>query len=110
MRVFLAAATGAIGKPLVRQLIERGHEVTATTRTAEKATELGRVGATPAVMHGLNGKAVAAAVSAARPDAIIHQMTALSGKPDLKHFDRCSREQTRFEPTGLTICSQQPCS
>lgn len=108
MRVFLAGATGAIGKPLVRQLVERGHEVTETARSAEKASELGRLGATPAVMDGLNGKAVDAAVSAARPDAIIHQMTALSRKPDLKHFDRCSREQARFEPKGLTICSQQP--
>lgn len=88
MRVFLAGATGAIGRPLVRQLIERGHEVTASTRSTEKASELGRLGATPAVMDGLDGKAVAAAVTAARPDAIIHQMTALSGKPDLKHFDR----------------------
>jgi 2-alkyl-3-oxoalkanoate reductase len=69
-------------------MIERGHQVTATTRSKEKASELGRLGATPAVMDGLDPEAVATAVTAARPDAIIHRMTALSGDPDLKRFDR----------------------
>ncbi|MDW6022426.1 NAD(P)-dependent oxidoreductase [Mesorhizobium sp. BAC0120] len=88
MRVFLAGATGAIGRPLLRQLIDRGHQVTATTRSAEKAEQLGSVGAIPVVLDGLDGAAVAKAVAQARPDAVVHQMTALAGRPDLKHFDR----------------------
>lgn len=88
MRVFLAGATGAIGKPLVQQLIERGHEVTATTRNAAKADELRRLGATPVIVDGLDASAVARAVIEARPEAVIHQMTALSGRSDFKNFDR----------------------
>jgi 2-alkyl-3-oxoalkanoate reductase len=88
MRVFLAGATGVIGKPLVRQLISRGHQLTATTRSADKTDELRRVGAEPLILDALHPTAVGEAVARAEPDAIIHQMTALSGKPDMKHFDR----------------------
>jgi 2-alkyl-3-oxoalkanoate reductase len=87
MHVFLAGATGAVGRPLVRQLINSGHQVTATTRSAAKAQELRQLGAAPVVVDGIDGAAIAAAVAAAKPEAIIHQMTALAGKPDLKHFD-----------------------
>ena len=88
MRVFLAGATGVIGKPLVRQLVSRGHQLAATTRSADKADELRRLGAEPIVLDALDPTAVGEAVARAEPDAIIHQMTALSGKPDMKHFDR----------------------
>lgn len=88
MRVFLAGATGAIGKPLVRQLIDRGHQVTATTRSSVKAEELRALGAMPFVLDGLDASAVREAVAAAQPEAIIHHMTALAGKSDFKRFDR----------------------
>ena len=88
MRVFVAGGTGAIGAPLVRQLIERGHEVTATTRHPERAEHLRRIGATVARMDGLDAASVGEAVARAEPDAIIHQMTSLSGKSDMRHFDR----------------------
>jgi nucleoside-diphosphate-sugar epimerase len=88
MRVFVAGGTGALGRRLVPQLLARGHEVTATTRSADKAGELAALGARPAVVDGLDGVAVGRAVAEARPDVIVHQMTALAAAPDLRHFDR----------------------
>jgi 2-alkyl-3-oxoalkanoate reductase len=88
MRVFLAGATGAIGKRLVPQLVARDHQVTATTRRSDKLDQLNALGAEAVVVDGLDAVAVGEAVARAEPDAIIHQMTALGGKPDLKHFDR----------------------
>jgi nucleoside-diphosphate-sugar epimerase len=88
MRIFLAGATGAIGKRLVPQLIANGHHVTATTRSAAKVEALRTLGAEPVVVDGLNAVAVGEAVARSEPEAIIHQMTALAGTPDMKHFDR----------------------
>ena len=100
MRVFVAGGTGAIGTPLVRQLIERGHRVTATTRRPDKAEHLRRLGATVAIMDGLDAAAVGEAVARAEPEAIIHQMTALSGTPDMRHFDRWFRTTNALRTTG----------
>ena len=88
MRVFVAGATGAIGTRLVPQLVARGHEVTATTRNAAKADRLRALGAKPAVVDGLDASAVGEAVARAEPDAIVHQMSALAGTPDMRRFDR----------------------
>jgi nucleoside-diphosphate-sugar epimerase len=88
MRVFVAGATGAVGRPLVSQLVAAGHQVTATTRSESKFGELAALGAQPVAMDGLDAAAVGEAVAAAEPDAIIHQMTALAGRAGLKHFDR----------------------
>jgi nucleoside-diphosphate-sugar epimerase len=88
MRVFLAGATGAIGRPLVPQLVARGHHVTATTRSPDKLEQLRSLGAQAVVVDGLDAAAVGEAVARAEPDAIVHEMTALGGKPDLRHFDR----------------------
>ena len=88
MHVYLAGATGAIGRRLVPQLVARGHEVTATTRSQSKIRELEALGARAVVVDGLDAAAVGEAVARAQPDAIVHQMTALAGKPDLRRFDR----------------------
>jgi 2-alkyl-3-oxoalkanoate reductase len=88
MRVFVAGATGAIGGRLVPQLIARGHHVIATSRSPRHGDRLEAMGAELAVMDGLDGAAVGEAVARAEPDSIVHQMTALAGKPDLRHFDR----------------------
>jgi nucleoside-diphosphate-sugar epimerase len=87
MRVFLAGATGAIGRRLVPQLVTRGYEVIASTRDGGKVGLLRGLGADPVVVDGLDAAAVGEAVARAKPDAIVHQMTALAGKADLKHFD-----------------------
>jgi nucleoside-diphosphate-sugar epimerase len=88
MRVFVAGAAGAIGMRLVPQLLARGHQVTATSRSEEKARRLRAYGADAVALDGLDAAAVADAVVRAEPDAIVHQMTALAGKADMKHFDR----------------------
>jgi nucleoside-diphosphate-sugar epimerase len=87
MRVFVAGAGGAIGRPLVARLVERGHEVVATTRKREKLDALRALGAEAVVMDGLDAGSVGEAVARAEPDVIVHQMTALTGALDLKHFD-----------------------
>jgi nucleoside-diphosphate-sugar epimerase len=100
MHVFLAGGTGAIGLRLVPQLVERGHRVTATTTIPAKAPLLEKLGATAAIVDGLDASQVGAAVAAARPDAIVHQMTALAGKQDPKHFDRWFAVTNRLRTEG----------
>ncbi len=77
MNVFVAGGSGAIGVPLIRDLVAAGHRVTALTRSARKQEELRALGASVAVADALDRDALAEAVAAARPDAVIHQLTAL---------------------------------
>ena len=104
MRVFVAGGTGVIGRRLVPRLVERGHQVTATTTSAAKLGLVERLGAGAVVMDGLDAGSVGEAVAAARPDVIVHQMTGISrahaGKPDLKHFDRWSVPTIRLRTEG----------
>ena len=88
MRIFVAGATGAVGRRLVPRLLERGHSVVGTTRTADKARALEALGAEAVVVDGLDAAGIGEAVARAEPDAIVHQMTALAGKPDLRRFDK----------------------
>jgi len=78
MKIVLAGATGAVGRPLVPMLMEAGHEVTAFTRDPAKADELRRLGARAAVVDVFDRDAVFAAVREARPEAVIHQLTSLA--------------------------------
>jgi nucleoside-diphosphate-sugar epimerase len=100
MRVFVAGASGAIGARLVPQLLERGHEVLGTTRSPQKAARLREQGAEAVVLDLLDPTAVRDAVVAARPDAIVHQATALSGLSDFKHFNRSFAETNRLRTEG----------
>jgi nucleoside-diphosphate-sugar epimerase len=104
MRVFVAGGTGVIGRRLVPQLVARGHQVTATTTGPGKLGSLERLGADAVVMDGLDAVSVGEAVAAARPDAIVHQMTAISvahaGKPDMKHMDRWFATTIRLRTEG----------
>lgn len=89
MRVFIAGATGAVGSRLVPLLVAAGHEVVGTTRSEARVGELERAGANGVVMDGLDAASVRRAVLEAHPDAIVHQLTALSGQVgDMKHFDQ----------------------
>jgi len=88
MRVFVAGATGALGRHLVPGLVAAGHEVTATTRTPGKVAQLREAGAEPVVVDGLDREAVIAAVRAAGPEVIVHQMTALAGVRSLRKVDQ----------------------
>jgi 2-alkyl-3-oxoalkanoate reductase len=88
MRVFVTGATGAVGQYLVPGLVAAGHQVTATTRSPGKVARLREAGAEPAVVDGLDREAVLAAVRAAAPEVIIHQMTALAGMRAPRRLDR----------------------
>ena len=104
MRVFVAGGTGVIGRRLVPQLVARGHQVTATTTDPAKLGLLEQLGADAVVMDGLDAVSVGEAVAEARPDAIVHQMTAISvahaGKPDMKHMDRWFATTNRLRTEG----------
>ncbi|HET9080010.1 MAG TPA: NAD(P)-dependent oxidoreductase [Trebonia sp.] len=88
MRVFVTGATGAVGRHLVPLLVAAGHEVTATTRTPAKVARLRQAGAEAVVADGLDRAAVAAAVRAAAPEVIVHEMTALADMRSLRNMDR----------------------
>ena len=105
MRVFVAGGTGVIGRRLVPQLVARGHQVTATTTSAGKLGLLEQLGAEGTVMDGLDAAAVGEAVSAARPDAIVNEMTGLSeahaGKPNLRKAERFFSITNRLRSEGI---------
>jgi nucleoside-diphosphate-sugar epimerase len=97
MRVFLAGATGVIGSSLVPQLLKAGHEVTAMTRSVLRAAQLEAVGADPVVCDVFDAEGVRAAMAAASPEAVIHQLTALPARLDWSNpnlFDANNRVRT----------------
>jgi nucleoside-diphosphate-sugar epimerase len=113
MRVFVAGGTGAVGRPLVAQLVARGHQVTATTTGPGKLGLLEQMGADAVVMDGLDAVSVAEAVAKARPDAIVHEMTGLSaahaGKPSMRRFDRwfATTNRLRIEGTDHLLAAAE---
>src|SRR5207302_7494009 len=100
MRVFVAGATGAIGTRLVPKLGDRGHEVIATSRSINRAQRLHALGAEPIALDLLDARAVREAVLGSKPDAIVHQATALTGLTDFKHFDRSFAQTNRLRTAG----------
>jgi nucleoside-diphosphate-sugar epimerase len=91
MEVFVAGATGVLGRALVPQLVARGHGVVGMTRTASKQDLVRSLGARPVVADALDPEAVAQAVASAAPEVIVHELTALSGPMsirDARHPDR----------------------
>ena len=104
MRIFVAGGSGVLGRRLVPLLVARGHEVVASTTSASKLELVQKLGAEGVVMAGLDADAVRKAIVAARPDAIAHEMTAISfahaGKPDSKHPDRWFAGTNRLRTEG----------
>ena len=88
MKVFVAGATGALGKQLVPMLVALGHEVVGMTRTEAKRDQLRSVGAQPVVADALDADTVGRAVGAAEPDVIVHQLTAIPPAVNMRRFDR----------------------
>jgi nucleoside-diphosphate-sugar epimerase len=88
----------------VPQLVAGGHQVTATTTGSGKLGLLEQLGADGVVMDGLDAVSVGEVVAAARPDAIVHLMTAISvahaGQPDFRHFDRWFATTSRLRTEG----------
>ncbi len=107
MKVFVAGATGALGRPLVKQLVERGHEVTGMTRSESKQELLRELGATPVVADALDPDAVAQAVAKAQPDVIVHQMTAIEASFNPRRMQRAfaTTNQLRTEGTDHLLAA-----
>ncbi len=103
MKVFVAGATGALGKQLVPRLVAAGHEVVGMTRSEQRAELVRELGAEPAVADALDPDAVGVAVSEAQPEVIVHQLTALSDSIDLRHFDRDFAQTNRLRTEGTDI-------
>ena len=100
MRVFVAGATGAIGRRLVPQLVSRDHEVVATTSNDQKLEQLRSLGAEALVVDGLDPVGVGEAVARAEPEVVVHQMTALSGDLDLRRFDASFARTNELRTAG----------
>jgi nucleoside-diphosphate-sugar epimerase len=100
MHVFIAGAAGAVGRTLIPTLIAEGHTVTGSTRSEARADEVRALGAGAVVMDGLDRDSVRAAVTAAEPDAIVHQMTALSGDLDFRNPDKMFAMTNRLRTEG----------
>lgn len=99
MKIFLAGATGAIGRALVPRLVVAGHEVYGTTRSEAKRLALYDLGAEPVVLDALDPDRVATAVAEVDPDVIIHQLTSLT-TIDMRHFERSFAPTNRLRTEG----------
>jgi nucleoside-diphosphate-sugar epimerase len=100
MRVFVAGATGAIGKQLVPRLVAAGHEVHGMTRSGSKQAMLDELGAVPVVADALDTDQVAEAVARAKPDVIVHELTAIPASLDLRHVNRDFALTNRLRTEG----------
>jgi nucleoside-diphosphate-sugar epimerase len=99
MRVFVAGATGVIGRQLVPRLVTAGHEVFGMTRSESKRAPLEELGAVPVVADALDPDQVADAVARSKPEVIVHELTAI-GALDLRHFDRDFAVTNRLRTEG----------
>ena len=100
MNVFVAGATGAIGKQLLPMLVENGHEVTGMTRTAAKAEAIRAMGAEPAVADALDPESVAQVVAQAEPDAVIHELTTIDTSALGRSIDKMFAQTNRLRTAG----------
>src|SRR5580698_9330427 len=100
MRVFVAGASGAIGTRLVPQLVDQGHEVIGTFRSAGHGDRIRALGAEPVALDLLDAPAVREAVLRARPDAVVHQATALAGVRFGRSLDRSFASTNRLRTEG----------
>jgi nucleoside-diphosphate-sugar epimerase len=99
MNIFVAGGSGAIGVPLVRALVAAGHKVTALTRSIDKQDGLRALGASAAVADALDREALTAAVLAAHPTHVIHQLTALPKDGPRRASDLEATNRLRIDGT-----------
>jgi len=100
MKVLVAGATGALGKQLVPRLVANGHDVVGMTRHEAKRDAIRELGATPAVADALDPEQVARVVAEAEPEAIIHELTALSGALDMRKMEQNFALTNRLRSEG----------
>jgi nucleoside-diphosphate-sugar epimerase len=99
MKVFVAGATGAMGKQLVPRLVAAGHEVVGMAHSESRRAALSELGAVPVVADALDADQVAEAVADANPEVIVHELTAI-GPVDLRHMDRDFAPTNRLRIEG----------
>jgi nucleoside-diphosphate-sugar epimerase len=109
MRIFLAGASGAIGRRLVPLLLQAGHHVTGMTRSATSAADLERAGAASAIVDVYDPPAVMSAMAAAKPDAVMHQLTDLPREFDQARISAsyAANSRIRIEGTRNLIAAAQ---
>jgi nucleoside-diphosphate-sugar epimerase len=109
MRIFLAGATGAIGRQLVPLLVADGHDVVGATRSPGKVERLRAAGAEPVLLDALDAAAVRTAVADSRPDAVIHELTALPQRIDPRKMERdfALNDRLRSEGTRYLVDAAQ---
>jgi nucleoside-diphosphate-sugar epimerase len=100
MKIFVAGATGALGRQLVPMLVSDGHEVTGMTRTPAKQDLISGMGARPAVADALDPEAVAQAVAQAEPEAVIHELTAIDTSSMGRSLDKMFALTNRLRTEG----------
>lgn len=100
MKVLVAGATGALGRVLVPQLLAAGHEVTGMTRSETGAAAIRKTGAEAVLADALDGDQVKAAVAAAAPEVIVHQLTALKIDLDFKKMNEAFAPTNRLRTEG----------
>ena len=100
MKIFVAGASGALGKRLVPMLVSRGHSVVGTTRKPERMAALRQAGAEMALLNALDREAVLKTVAAARPEVVVHQMTSLAEMRDFRRFDEEMRITNQLRTEG----------
>lgn len=105
MKVFVAGATGVIGRPLVRQLVAAGHQVTGMSRSEERAAGVWEAGGTGVVCDVYDAKALREAVVAAEPEAVIHALTALPPKFKPKSDYLAPTNRIRIEGTRNLVAA-----
>ncbi len=115
MKVFVAGATGVLGRALVPLLVARGHDVVGMTRSGSKQDMVRSLGARPVVADALDPDSVAQAVASAEPEVIVHELTALSGKMsvrDMRHPERSPlaimTNRLRTEATDHLLAAGRP--
>jgi nucleoside-diphosphate-sugar epimerase len=100
MRVFLAGAAGVIGRRLTPLLVLMGHEVTGTTRAADKAAQIEAMGGHPVLVDVFNRDALTAAMIASRPEVVIHQLTDLPSAPGAPGHEDALKRNARLRTEG----------
>lgn len=100
MKIFLAGATGAVGRQLLPRLVERGHEVTGMTRSESKQQMIQDMGGRPVVADALDPDSVAEAVARSEPEVVVHQLTAIPHALDMRHFARDFAQTNRLRTEG----------
>ncbi|MPZ54267.1 MAG: NAD-dependent epimerase/dehydratase family protein [Acidimicrobiia bacterium] len=103
MRVFIAGASGVVGRHLIPMLVKAGHQVVGTSRHDAGAERIHQLGASPVTVDPLQAESVHSVVEDAKPDVVIHQLTALSGPINLKDFEGSFAKTNKLRTTGLDL-------